>query len=157
MHFQIDNSNSNMKKIFLIGFILLLGGCSLQSKVDGKTAEEWKGEYEKAIEKSNLLESNEKLLEKKRQCQQDGMAYKKTLYQKNEVSPEFKYSLELNTCLFKVVELLGSGGILRQITNIYSNEVLFSHYSDSDGDYFLNFGGGITRGKFDIEAKKLGF
>ena len=145
-----------MKKILLIGFVLLLSGCSFDSKLDGKTAEEWKNKYEEISKKVDLLESNEKLFEKKKQCQKDGMIYQKNLYEKDNVDSIFNYSKLNNSCLFYVSELLGSGGWLRQITDIYSNKVLFSNYSNSNGDYFLDFGG-ITRNQFDIEAEKLGF
>ncbi|MCF7831252.1 hypothetical protein K9M41_04670 [Candidatus Gracilibacteria bacterium] len=146
-----------MIKILLIVFALLLTGCSIQSEVDGKTAEEWQIEYKEVIDELSLLQDKDWALENKKQCQKDGFVFHEKEMEgvTNPFVPRFRYSIELNTCLYK-------GGFISEnvvnwlIKDIYSNEELASHYSEGGEDILIGLGG-MSKEEFKNISKELGF
>lgn len=90
-----------MKNLFLLGFILLLTGCSLQTKIEGKTAEEWKTKYEQLLNNVET-EKKEDVFNKNKEC----LSFKNELEEEflrqsyMEVFDSIFYNQKRNTCIY---------------------------------------------------------
>ena len=122
-----------MKKLFLIGFVLILTGCSLSSKVDGKTAEEWKNEYEtllNSIEKQKT-EDRDFIFKKNKECFSYKEEIEKNLpnirYAGYEMLREIFYSPKTNSCLYVTsddpvsVKLRKEEAVFYMLTDLFRN------------------------------------